>query len=47
MALNTGMRRREILRLKWDDVDLRNRLLLVQQSKNGERRAVPINGAVR
>ena len=47
VALNTGMRRGEILRLKWDDVDLRNGLLVVRDTKNGESRAVPINAAVR
>jgi len=47
VALNTGMRRGEILNLKWDDVDLRNGLLLVKDTKNGESRAVPINDAVR
>ena len=47
LALNTGMRRGEILKLKWEDVDLRNGLLLVKDTKNGESRAVPINDAVR
>jgi integrase len=47
VALNTGMRRGEILKLKWDDVDLRNGLLLVKDTKNSESRAVPINAAVR
>ncbi|MGB5197349.1 MAG: site-specific integrase, partial [Candidatus Deferrimicrobium sp.] len=47
VALNTGMRRGEILSLTWGNVDLRNGYILVGQSKNGERREVPINGAVR
>lgn len=47
VALNTGMRRGEILKLKWEDVDLRNGLLLLKDTKNGESRAVPINAAVR
>jgi integrase len=47
IAVNTGMRRGEILDLKWDHVDLRNGFLLVERSKNGESRQVPINGAVR
>lgn len=47
IAVNTGMRRGEILGLTWDNVDLRNGYILVHQSKNGERREVPINGAVR
>jgi integrase len=41
------MRRGEILNLTWDNVDLRNGYLLVTQSKNGDRREVPINAAVR
>src|SRR4030067_1919671 len=47
VALNTGMRRAEILKLKWEDVDLRIGFLLVKDTKNGESRAVPINAAVR
>jgi len=47
LALNSGMRRGEILKLKWDDVDLRNRFLMARETKNGESRAVPINEAVR
>jgi len=47
VALNTGMRRGEILALKWENVDLRNGYLQVVQSKNGESRTIPINGAVR
>lgn len=47
IAVNSGMRRGEILNLTWDNVDLRNGYLLVTQSKNGDRREVPINAAVR
>lgn len=43
MALNTGMRKGEILTLKWDNVDLKNGFLLLDRTKNGERREVPIN----
>ena len=42
-ALNTGMRKSEILGLTWDRVDLRNRLILIDKTKNGERREIPIN----
>lgn len=42
-ALNTGMRRGEILNLTWDDVDLERRQLLVRDSKNGESRTVEMN----
>lgn len=42
-ALNTGMRKEEILSLKWDNVDMRNGFILLEDTKNGERREVPIN----
>ncbi len=43
IALNTGMRRGEILGLKWEQVDLRHGFILLDISKNGERREIPIN----
>ena len=42
-ALNTGMRRGEIFGLTWDRVDLKNSIILLDKTKNGERREVPIN----
>jgi integrase len=42
-ALNTGMRRGEILSLRWKDVDLNNRKLTVKKTKNNEIRVIPIN----
>ncbi len=42
-ALNTGMRRSEIINLTWDRVDLKNRVILLDKTKNGERREIPIN----
>jgi len=47
VALNTGMRKSEILFLKWDNVDLRNGFILLRETKNGERREIPINDTVR
>ena len=41
-ALHTGMRRGEILNLKWDDLDLKQCILFVRDSKNGEKREIPI-----
>ena len=43
VALNTGMRRGEILGLRWEQVDLRHGFILLETSKNGERREIPIN----
>jgi len=45
-ALNTGMRRGEILGLKWQDVDLARGVLVVMKSKNKERRTIPLNARV-
>ncbi len=42
-ALNTGMRRGEILNLKWEDVDIHQRLIYIIHSKSGEKREIPIN----
>jgi integrase len=42
-ALNTGMRKSEILNLKWDNVDLKHGFILLDMTKNGERREIPIN----
>ena len=47
IALNSGMRKSEILLLKWDNVDLRNGCILLKVTKNGERREIPINNTVR
>jgi integrase len=44
LALMTGMRKGEIMGLRWSDVDLERRRIVLQETKNGERRAVPIVG---
>jgi len=46
MALNTGMRKGEILTLKWSNVDMKHRFILLENTKNGERREIPINGTL-
>lgn len=43
IALHTGMRRGEILSLDWNLIDLKRRLIVLEITKNNERRAVPIN----
>lgn len=43
MALNTGCRKSEILNLRWDQVDLKHGFILLDRTKNGERREIPIN----
>lgn len=44
LALSTGMQRGEILNLKWSDVDLDRGAILLQTTKNGERRFIPLVG---
>jgi integrase len=43
MALNTGMRLGEILGLRWSDIDLKRELIYLYNTKNGEKREIPIN----
>ncbi len=43
IALNTGMRKEEILSLKWSQVDLENNTITLFDTKNGKTRYVPIN----
>ncbi len=43
VALNTGMRRGEILNLKWKQVDLSQRVIKVLYTKSGKDRIIPIN----
>ncbi len=45
-AINTGMRRGEILALTWAGVDISRRTVTVFRSKNGERRTIPVNQTV-
>jgi len=41
-AIETGMRRGEILRMKWSHVDEKSRTLLIPTTKNGHSRRIPL-----
>lgn len=45
-AYMTGMRRSEIAKLKWRDVDLEAGYIQITESKNNESRTIPIGGAL-
>ncbi|MBA7622771.1 Tyrosine recombinase XerD [subsurface metagenome] len=42
-ALTTGMRRGEILKLKWKNVDFERSLITIEETKNDSVRRIPIN----
>jgi integrase len=44
MALSTGMRKGEILSLRWNNIDLDKGAIILQKTKNGERRLIPLVG---
>lgn len=44
LCLSTGARKMEILGLKWKDVDLARSIITLHETKNGERRILPITG---
>ena len=44
LALSTGMRKGEILNLAWDDVNLVRSVVVLDETKNKDRRAVPLAG---
>jgi len=46
MALNTGLRQGELLRLTWADIDWNVGVLTIHETKAGERRRVPMNSIV-
>jgi integrase len=47
LALNTGMRRGELLGLKWSCVDFQRDVIYVMRTKTDKRRSVPINAKVK
>jgi len=46
MAITTGARRSELLRLKWSDINFDHRLAYVKKTKNGEPRVLPLTDDV-
>lgn len=44
LALATGMRQGELMGLTWDVVDLVQGRILLNETKNGERRSIPVSG---
>ncbi len=46
VALHTGMRKGEILNLKWEQVDLKHGFILLEITKNGQRREIPIDNTL-
>lgn len=44
--LNTGLRRKELFNLKWENVDFKKRLLFIRETKTSRSRHVPMNETV-
>ena len=44
VALSTGARKNEILGLCWKDVDFARQQIILHETKNGERRVIPLRG---
>jgi integrase len=44
VALSSGMRQSELMGLNWRDVNLKDGFLILHETKNGERRRVPLAG---
>lgn len=44
LCLSTGARKMEILGLKWKDVDMERNVITLHETKNGERRLLPLAG---
>jgi integrase len=43
MAISTGMRKGELLNIKWKDIDFEHGFIKLEKTKNSETRDVPIN----
>ncbi len=44
LAISTGARKMELCSLNWEDVDLKRGMIILHDTKNGERRALPLVG---
>jgi len=47
MALFTGMRRGELFRLKWDDIDFERGFITIREPKGGVNQKIPLNQSAR
>ena len=47
VAVHTGMRKGELLGLEWDQVDFEQGIITLHETKNGERRDIPMDETVR
>jgi integrase len=43
IAIHSGMRRGEIMNLRWKDIDFKERRIILEKTKNNERRMIPMN----
>lgn len=46
VAIGTGIRKGELRNLVWPSVDLKNRMIYLEDTKNGDRRGVPLNSEI-
>lgn len=46
VALNTGMRKGEILHLRWSDIDFDNKFIFLKETKSNRFRKIPMSGLV-
>ena len=44
LALSTGARKSEIMNLRWPDIDFQRKQIILHETKNGERRVLPLAG---
>ncbi len=45
LCLCTGMRKKELYRLRWDDVDFEHRSITIREAKSGKTERIPLNDA--